>query len=378
MKTRFFFVLTALFLCSGILPAQVTFRLKTPENTPRGSSFYMAGSIINWVPNDVNFQFQENQSGDLTLTIDSVTNSFEYKICRGTWNDVEVDSTGMDITNREYADSLGNNIQIRVEAWRDQIPAKKIVSTASENVYFLPTSIEIPQLKRRRTIKVYFPPNYSSSQGFPVIYMFDGQNLFDNSTAFSGEWHVDETLDSLYRTRAFSCIVVAIYHGDTERLNELTPWPNEMKEGGDGEKFAKFIVKDLKPYIDSHYRTWPDRDNTMIMGSSLGGLMSLYMALEYPEVFGKAGILSPSLWWSEEAFKQIDKFKKKRFQQFYISVGEQEGNKTVRNVEKVNKLLKEKGYSENELFVNINPEGKHSETFWSSEFEKAVKWIFGL
>ena len=151
-----------------------------------------------------------------------------------------------------------------------------------------------------------------------------------------------------------------------------------MKEGGDGEKFAKFIVKDLKPYIDSHYRTWPDRDNTMIMGSSLGGLMSLYMALEYPEVFGKAGILSPSLWWSEEAFKQIDKFKKKRFQQFYISVGEQEGNKTVRNVEKVNKLLKEKGYSENELIANIDPEGKHSETFWSSEFEKAVKWIFGL
>ncbi|HOP05601.1 MAG TPA: alpha/beta hydrolase-fold protein [Tenuifilaceae bacterium] len=378
MKTHFLFVFTALFWFVGVLPAQVVFRLQIPENTPRGSSFYLAGSINNWVPGDAVFQFKESQPGELLLTIDSVPKHFEYKICRGTWNDVEVDSTGMDIKNREYSDSLGKNIQICVKAWRDRIPAKNIVSTASENVHYLPTSIEIPQLKRRRTVRVYFPPNYSSSQGFPVIYMFDGQNLFDNSTAFSGEWKVDETLDSLYRNRAFSCIVVAIYHGDAERLNELTPWPNTKKEGGDGEKFAKFIVKDLKPYIDEHYRTLPDRDNTVIMGSSLGGLMSLYMALEYPDVFGRAGVLSPSLWWSDEVYEHVDRFKKKRFQKFYISAGLNESPETNKNIEKVKKLLEVKGYSENELKVIVDPVGEHNEEFWSGEFKNAVKWLFDL
>ncbi len=208
--------------------------------------------------------------------------------------------------------------------------------------------------------------------------MLDGQNVFDASTSFAGEWRVDETLDSLGRTRAFGAIVVAIYHGDNERLNEYTPWPNNNKEGGDGAKFASFIVKDLKPYIDKYYRTIPDSDNTMIMGSSLGGLMALYMAMEYPEVFGKVGVFSPSLWWSEKSFEQMSKFKKRRFQKIYMLAGEKESEDMVSDVKRAKRILKDAGYDEYELNVKISPDGRHSEWFWAREFPNAVKWLFGL
>jgi alpha-glucosidase len=359
--------------------AQVTFILKDiPVNTPLDSYFFLAGTINKWVPNDIEYQFNADEYGRLVLNLDSVPRSFEYKICRGNWNSVEVDSLGRDISNRLYVDSIDSQIFIKIHSWRDLIPQQQIASTASPNVFFTPTSIEIPQFKRRRTVRVYFPPNYSSRQAYPVIYMFDGQNVFDASTSFAGEWKVDETLDSLYLRRNFACIVVAVYHGEGERINEQTPWPNDEKMGGDGAKFAQFFVKDLKPYIDKHYRTFPDRDNTIIIGSSLGGLMALYMALQYPEVFGKAGVFSPSLWWSEKAFEQMGKFKKRRTQKIYILGGEQESDALISNLERAEGILKEVGFDESELNVRIVPDGHHSEWFWAREFPDAIKWLFGL
>ncbi len=359
--------------------AQVTFILKyIPANTPLDSYFFLAGTINKWVPNDSEYQFSADEYGQLVLNLDSVPSSFEYKICRGSWTSVEVDSLGRDIPNRLYVDSIGSQIFIKVHSWRDLIPQQQIASTASTNVFFTPTSIEIPQFKRRRTVRVYFPPNYSSRQAYPVIYMFDGQNVFDASTSFAGEWKVDETLDSLYHRRNFACIVVAVYHGEGDRINEQTPWPNDEKMGGDGAKFAQFFVKDLKPYIDKYYRTFPDRDNTIIMGSSLGGLMALYMALQYPEVFGKAGVFSPSLWWSEKAFEQMAKFKKRRTQKIYILGGEQESDALISNLERAEEILKEVGFDESELNVRIVPDGHHSEWFWAREFPDAIKWLFGM
>lgn len=363
----------------GLSTAQVTFILKSiPQDTPRESSFFLAGTLNKWQPNDTNFEFKTDELGRLSLTLENAPDTFEYKICRGTWTTVEIDSMGRDVPNRLYVDSLGNTVILSVSGWRDRVQPRNLVSTASPNVFFTPTSIEIPQLGRRRTVRVYFPPNYSRGQGFPVIYMFDGQNVFDASTSFAGEWRVDETLDSLFRTRTFGAIVVAIYHGDNERLNEYTPWPNTDKVGGDGAKMARFIVRDLKPYIDKHYRTLPDRDNTAIIGSSLGGLMALHMALEYPDVFGKAGVFSPSLWWSEKAFEQMEKFRKRRFQKIYMLGGEKESESLVPNIERAEKILRAAGYDERELNVKIAPDGRHSEWFWAREFPDAVKWLFGL
>jgi predicted alpha/beta superfamily hydrolase len=376
---RIFVTLVTLLVIFSFCNAQVTFVIKSiPEDTPRNSKFFLAGMINKWQPNHPDYEFSLDDLGRLSLTLQSVPDTFEYKICRGNWPSVEVDSSGRDIANRLYVDSLGNTIVIDVENWRDRVNPNNLVSTATKSVFFTPTSIEIPQLKRRRTVRVYFPPNYSSSQGFPVIYMFDGQNVFDAATSFSGEWRVDEVMDSLFERRGLGCIVVAIYHGEDERLNEYTPWPNDEKVGGDGAKFARFIVRDLKPYIDKYYRTIPTRENTIIIGSSLGGLMALYTALEYPNVFGKVGVFSPSLWWNEKAFEQLEKFKKKHFQKIYIYGGEKESDSLVPNIFRAEELLKGAGFAENELIINIAPDGRHNEYYWGREFPQALKWFFNF
>jgi predicted alpha/beta superfamily hydrolase len=359
--------------------AQVTFILSSiPEDTPKESIFFLAGTINKWAPNSENYQFKIDELGRLSLTLEVVPDTFEFKISRGSWNTVEIDSTGKDIPNRLYVDSIGKEVHIVVQAWRDRIPQRLLASTASPNVHFTPTSIEIPQFKKRRTVRVYFPPNYTSRQGYPVIYMFDGQNVFDASTSFAGEWKVDETLDSLYQYRGFACIVVAVYHAENDRVTEQTPWPNSEKVGGDGVKFAQFFVKDLKPYIDKHYRTLPGRENTTIIGSSLGGLMALFMALEYPEIFGKAAVFSPSLWWSEKSFEQMIKLKKKHYQKIFLLGGEKESETMVGNLERAEQLLKTAGYDENELIIKVAPDGRHSEWFWAREFPDALTWLFGL
>lgn len=375
---KLLFVLVMVGLSASLF-GQVTFVLKSiPDDTPRDSKFHLVGTINDWQPNLSEFEFTEGDFGSLSLTLKDVPDTLEYKICRGDWISVEVDSVGKDIDNRTYVDSIGSMVMLSIPNWRDRINPKQLVSTASKNVFFTPTSIEIPQLDRRRTVRVYFPPNYSSRQGFPVVYLLDGQNVFDKSTAIADEWQVDEAMDSLFQKRGLGCIVIAIYHGEDQRLNEYTPWANANKEGGDGEKFAKFIVRDLKPYIDKYYRTVPDRNNTIIVGSSMGGLMALYMALEYPKVFGKAAVFSPTLSWSSEIFTKIEKFKKRNFQQIYLYAGKQEKSPMVRDVKKANRLLKDVGFSENELMLNLEPFGRNSELYWGREYPKAIRWFFKL
>lgn len=358
--------------------SQVKFIIdKYPEKTSPKDTFYLASSITHWNPKDKNYAFKKDDLGKLSLTLNNCVDSFEYKVCRGSWVNVEVDSIGGDIKNRLYTKSLGKEVNISVKGWRDLLPKRK--SKVSKGVSFLPTNIEIPQLNRKRTIRMYFPPNYSSGKRFPVIYMHDGQNLFDESTAFSGEWNVDETLDSLYTYYGFSCIVVGIYHGEKERINELSPWVNDsLKLGGDGDKYAKFIVKTLKPFIDSHFRTLPDRENTAIIGSSMGGLISLYMTMEYPDIFSKAGIFSPSLWFSPKAFEQIQKHNHKKIQRIYLISGAKEGAKTIQNTLKADSSLRSVGFDESYLKCKLSKDGKHSEWFWGREFGDAIKFLFNL
>lgn len=376
MKGRLLFWVLLVLPCFTF--SQVTFIIdKYPVKTSPKDTLFFSSSLNHWNPHDKNYTFKKDDQNRFSLTITNSVDSFEYKISRGSWTNVEVDSLGGDIGNRFYCKSLSGEVILKVKGWRDFFSKRK--SRVSKGVSYLPTNIEIPQLNRKRTIRMYFPPNYSSGKRFPVIYMHDGQNLFDESTAFSGEWNVDETLDSLYTYYGFSCIVVGIYHGEKERINELSPWVNDsLKLGGDGDKYAKFIVKTLKPFIDSHFRTLPDRDNTAIFGSSMGGLMSLYMALEYPDVFSKAGIFSPSLWFSPKAFEQIQKYNQKKTQRIYLVSGAKEGGKTIPNILKADSLLQSVGFDENYLRSKISKDGQHSEWFWSHEFGDAIKFLFNL
>lgn len=365
-------------LLSNSAFSQVTFVIdRIPSKTPIKDTIYLASSTNQWNTHDNAFAFKTDVKGNLSLTFSCPADTIEYKLCRGGWSSVEVDSLGGDIKNRVYTKAQGNDVRLKIFGWRDLFPKRK--STASKSVSYMPTNIEIPQLNRKRTIRIYFPPNYSSGNKFPVIYMHDGQNLFDDATAYAGEWRVDEILDSLYTYHHFSCIVVGIYHGEKERINELSPWKNDsLGLGGDGDKYAKFIVKTLKPFIDSHYRTLPDRDHTATIGSSMGGLMSLYLAVEYSDVFGKIGIFSPSLWFSSESFKQIQKYKPKKIQKIYLTSGAKEGVSVVQNTLKADSLFRSIGFDDNFYRCKISKKGQHNESSWSHEFEDAVRFLFNF
>ncbi len=349
-----------------------------PSNTPKNDTIYLASSINGWDTHSSKFVFRPGNSGKYILNLPNGVDSFEYKICRGSWLNVEVNDNGTDIPNRYFVKANTDSVFISIKAWRDLVPKKQMTSTATKSVRFLPTIFEIPQLNRKRTIRLYLPPNYSTGGLFPVIYMHDGQNLFDNATSFAGEWKVDEILDSPYTYRGFSAIVVAIYNDDKERINEYSPWKNDsLGIGGDGDKYVKFIVNTLKPFIDRHYRTLSSRENTAIIGSSMGGLISLYAALEYPDVFGKAAIFSPSLWFSPKMNIYLQKYKRKKIQHLYFLAGEKEGDSMVNDLNTTLELLKKAGFDD-EYYIKtkIVPDGRHAEWFWSREFGDAVRYLF--
>ena len=160
-------------------------------------------------------------------------------------------------------------------------------------------------LKTPRDIIVYLPPGYDESREarYPVLYMHDGQNLFDAATAFLGnEWGLDETAERLIAAAEMQpLIIVGVYNTGNERVAEYTPIKDKRGRGGRARAYGKLLVKELKPLIDSEFRTLPDTANTALGGSSLGGLVSLYFGLEHPEVFGKLMVMSPSVWWANGA-----------------------------------------------------------------------------
>ncbi|CAA9286003.1 MAG: hypothetical protein AVDCRST_MAG56-4128 [uncultured Cytophagales bacterium] len=255
-------------------------------------------------------------------------------------------------------------------------PARK--HTASPQVRVLDDSLWMPQLKRHRRIWVYLPPDYGrSDKKYPVLYMHDGQNLFDAYYAYSGEWGVDESLDSLHAAAGFGLIVVGIDNGSDKRMNEYSPWRNRKFGDPEGEPYADFVVQTLKPLVDKTYRTLPDPGHTGIMGSSMGGLISHYAMLKYPAVFTKGGIFSPSYWFSPEVFSYTTAERLSRKARFCFRLGGQEGQEMERNLLRMQAHLGGLGLPASSVNAKIIPEGKHHESFWRGEFPAAVLWLFG-
>lgn len=234
-------------------------------------------------------------------------------------------------------------------------------------------TIDAPQLGMEKKIWIYLPKSYTSSnQHYPVIYMHDAQNLFDASTSYVGEWNVDEHLDS---NPELKVIVVGIEHGGEKRIDELTPYKHEKYGGGNGQAYMNFIINTVKPHIDITYRTLKDPVNTTIFGSSLGGLMSFYAVLKYPETFGSAGIFSPSFWYSEEIYRLAQTQMISPLTKFYILVGTKEGENVVSNMEKMVSILKDRGVSNNHIKSKIIQNGEHNEKLWSDNFMEAILWL---
>lgn len=250
--------------------------------------------------------------------------------------------------------------------------------TAGPGVQVLPTPLAMPGLDRTRTLRVYLPPGYATShKRYRVLYMHDGQNLFDDATSYAGEWGVDEAMDALAKSDGIELIVVGVDNGNDARIHELAPWPNPKFGAPEGVQYMAFVVHTVKPWIDAHFRTRPGRRDTGIMGSSLGGLTSHYALFKYPDVFSKGGVISPSFWFSDQAYATVTPGKLRKGARIWMSIGDKEGDESVPDVLRMEKVLRTLPPRTLDLHVHVIPGAEHNERAWRAEFPDAIRFLYG-
>ena len=238
-----------------------------------------------------------------------------------------------------------------------------------------------PHLKPHRTVLVYLPPGYYEhpEQRYPVLYLHDGQNLFDGTTSFihGQEWRVDETAERLIREGKIEpLIIVGLYNTGATRLEEYTPTRDKRGRGGKGELYGRLLTDDLKPFVDRTYRTRTDAANTALGGSSLGGLISLWIGLKRPDIFGKLAILSPSVWWDDKAL--LKSITRKLPLKLWVDIGTSEGDSTVADTQLLRDALKERGWREgHDLAYHEFEAAQHNEASWAARFDQVLLFLFG-
>jgi predicted alpha/beta superfamily hydrolase len=376
MKKNILFIL--LIFNTLQLVAQLTIKIKTiPANTPSGDKIYMAGNINNWSPSDTSKILKLQTDGSYSLTFTPTLSALEFKFTRGAWTSVEGSAQGGFVPNRTFSyNGSAQTVELNITGWEGQSTQ---TSTAAANVKVISTNFKIPQLNRERKIWIYLPPDYNkdTTKRYPVFYMHDGQNLFDKTTSFAGEWQIDESLNKLFDAGDKGCIVVGIDNGGANRLNEYSPWRNAQYGGGEGKAYTDFLVETLKPYVDVNFRTKKDRENTAIGGSSMGGLISMYALMEHQEVFSKAAIFSPAFWFALDSCLNHPVMKGKKFPiKIYFTAGTTESTSMVPDINKMEKMMLGIGFKANEYKIVPKTDGQHAEWFWAREYPDAYKWLF--
>ena len=233
-----------------------------------------------------------------------------------------------------------------------------------------------PELQNQRDILVYLPASYEyGDRHYPVIYMQDGQNLFDDATSFGCKWGVDETLEAGNR-RGLEAIVVGIPNMGERRKDEYSPWAHPGEGGGRGEAYIAFIVETLKPLIDREFRTLREREYTGIMGSSMGGLISLYGFFCCGDTFGFVGAMSPSLWFADRAIYNYMCEAPYVHGRIYLDVGTGEGEEALGDARRMQTWLMSRGYAQGRdlLYVEAD-EADHGELDWGGRLDRAFQFL---
>jgi metallo-beta-lactamase class B len=266
------------------------------------------------------------------------------------------------------------SMDFTIAGWKDDYPDKPKRYTASPQVKILDTAFQIPQLNRQRKIWLYLPKSYAvTSKTYPVIYLNDGQNLFNEQTAAFGEWGIDECLDSLQNQIGRDVIIVGVDNGNGKRMTEYNPYDHLQFGKGEGKAYVDFLANTLKPYIDNKYRTKKSVDFTIVGGSSMGADISLFACFEYPNVFGAALLFSPALWVTPDLYEAAEKFTTTHQPKFYFYAGGKESTTMVSDMNKMTGILEKK----NNIQIRkvINPLGQHNEASWRAEFPDAYRWL---
>ncbi|HEY0479537.1 MAG TPA: alpha/beta hydrolase-fold protein [Kofleriaceae bacterium] len=236
-----------------------------------------------------------------------------------------------------------------------------------------------PELGNSRTLVIYLPPSYRENalKRYPVLYMHDGQNLFDAATsAFGTEWQVDEHVDAAVGAGQMDEVIVVGVDNTANRIWEYTPCCDPTYGGGGADTYERFLIDTVKPFIDQSLRTLPGKDNTAVMGSSLGGLLSFYLARRNPTVFSRAGCLSSSFWWNNQALTvTVEQSTTHVPVKLYLDAGT--SNDGLPETTRMDSALLADGYVQGRDLDFVTAQGgSHNEASWAARVAIPLTWLF--
>ncbi len=354
----------------------MAFRFELLTNPNDDRPVYAAGNFSDWLPDLDTFQLQVIDPGHYALNLPDETvlpDPLVFKYTRGGWDTVEINADGQVVSNRIVWQR--NSFQIdTVLQWQwldapanpeDRLP---LLDTIAE--------FSMPQFDTTRRIRVLLPYDYDQTgKRYPVLYMQDGQNLLGDGNGY-GSWQLEWQLANLATQRKHELIVVAIDHGGNERIVEMTPEHTRIGPGR-GMDYLRFIVETLKPHIDHTYPTRPDAAQTGIGGSSLGGLISLYGGLRFPDVFGRWLVFSPSLWVTGDVYVEAKHLSLNQSARLFLYGGAAESKHMLPALDRLQaKLHTSPGHNQLTIRLETEPDGTHSEIWWSQWFAPSVAWLF--
>ncbi|MCI0701024.1 MAG: alpha/beta hydrolase [Planctomycetia bacterium] len=357
----------------------VEFAVRVPENTPPEQRVFLAGDgpvLGDWLAAGVPLEPQPDDTHRATLTLPDGFRG-RFLVTLGRWRAVETDEAGRERIPRELQIDGPRVIEVHVRGWN-----RKSIDYHPDYVsHFLP---------HPRTVSVWLPPGYDlePERQFPVFYMHDGQNLFDAHTAFAGDpWRADEVAEREVRAGRVPPVIIVGIANTPDRINEYGARRCGQKRATDRSRdYGRFIVEDLKPFIDACYRTLPEPEHTAVGGSSMGGLISLHLCKWYPNVFGLCAAMSPSLWWDREYFLRNVKVSSEWLDRcrVWLDVGDCESGErsdsvaTVRRVRRLAQLFAKRGLRAGERFRYLEVSGAtHNEAAWRARFDQVLRFLFG-
>ena len=372
----------------------VTIIVHPPANTPVDATLYIAGnhqSVGPWVPD--RHALKRFDDGTWRTSLDLPDGfELEYKITHGSWDTVEKRADGADVANRSAIAKDGLVLNIDVAAWAagNDNSHLRLEPSLTGNIKLI-KKFRSKVLGNERDLIVYLPESYDREphRRFPVLYMQDGQNLFDRATsAFGTEWGVDETAQALIRSNKIEPLIIVGIYTEANRMGELTDtYSKKYGDGGKARLYAKFLVDEVKPFMDKTFRTKPDRANTGVGGSSLGGLVSLFLVESYPEVFSRCAAVSPALLWSDGAL--VERWRSDRARlpprrtKFWIDVGSKEtvqdtsSDAYLNSVRSLVDVFKDAGLEEGSDYRFVVKEGaEHNEAAWQERFPEILEFLY--
>lgn len=357
----------------------VTLILTSPD-LPSDTVVYIVGSLEQlgtWNPGKVKMESKGDHTWSKEITV-SRPISIEYKYTLGTWEREGADANGSPLPNFVADVSQDKTVKDTVLFWtkggRQRVNHGQITGTVRYHRGLRGVGLQ------DRDLVVWLPPGYEANKTrrYPVVYMHDGQNIFDPVTsAFGVDWSIDETADELIRKKLIEPLIVVGIYNTSDRMKEYTP-------GDKGTAYMNFVVKTVKPLIDSTYRTKPDRKNTIVGGSSAGGIISFMLVWEHPDVFSKAICMSPafrSLSSGGWDYAHVVQTSNKKLQNIFIYIdngGIDLDSQLQPGIDAMLTVLKSKGYEEGKDFVFVrDPTAKHFEADWAKRFPQALVMVLG-